>query len=505
MGVVVALLVILLSLLIYIALRIRRHFNYWQDLGIPCETPSWLMGSVAGMSTKKSFEQIIREYYEKHKGKGPLAGFYWFSKLAVFVMDPDVIKSILIKDFAKFTDRGLYSNEVDDPLSGSLFNLDGAKWRNMRNKLSPTFTSGKMKIMFPLVTKLGNDLIEVFHKTMASGQVLEVRDLVARFTTDVIGTCAFGIDIGSLHDPSVEFRQMSRRAFVEERYGILGTMLRFSFPNICRRLHIKETPADIEEFFLGIVRNTVDYREKNNVKRNDFMDMLIDLKNNKLMKSDTGEEMTNLTFGQIAAQAFVFLLAGFETSSTTMSFALYELAKNQEVQEKAREEIVKVLDKHSGLFTYECMREMVYLEQIIEETLRLYTIVSALLRKTLEDYVVPDHPEYVIKKGMIVIIPAGPIHRDERYFPQPNVFNPDNFSPEKVAARDSILNLSFGEGPRNCIGMRFGKMQTLVGLAVLLKNFKFSTCERTPIPMKYDKKSFLVSSESGIYLKVEKL
>lgn len=123
----------------------------------------------------------------------------------------------------------------------------------------------------------------------------------------------------------------------------------------------------------------------------------------------------------------------------------------------------------------------------------------------MEDYTVPGHPAYIIKKGMPVLIPASAIHRDERYFPEPNVFNPDHFTPEKVAARDSVLNLSFGDGPRNCIGMRFGKMQTMVGLAMLLKNFKFSVCDQTTFPMKLDKKYFLVSAESGIYLKVEKL
>lgn len=117
----------------------------------------------------------------------------------------------------------------------------------------------------------------------------------------------------------------------------------------------------------------------------------------------------------------------------------------------------------------------------------------------------PGHPKYIIKKGMTIFIPAGAIHRDECYFPDPEVFNPDNFSPDKVATRDSVLNLSFGDGPRNCIGMRFGKMQTLVGLALLLKNFQFSVCSQTSIPLKYDKKNFLVSAEGGIYLKVEKL
>lgn len=131
--------------------------------------------------------------------------------------------------------------------------------------------------------------------------------------------------------------------------------------------------------------------------------------------------------------------------------------------------------------------------------------MPVLNRKALEDYVVPDNPKYIIKEGMQVIIPAGAIHRDERYYPHPEAFNPDNFSVEKINERDPILFLPFGEGPRNCIGLRFGKMQTVIGLALLLINFKFSICKETQIPLTYCKKSFLVSSDKGIYLKVEKI
>lgn len=353
-------------LLLYIGLKLRQRFNYWHNLGIACDPPNWFLGSFSGLMTTRSFDVILKGYYNKYRNSGPFAGLYWFTKPSVFVLDPELIKHVLIKDFSKFSDRGMYSNEEDDPLSGQLFNLDGAKWRHMRNKLSPTFTSGKMKTMFPLVIKIGEEFIKVFQQTVASNEVVDVRDLVSRFTTDVIGTCAFGMEIDSLHKPQVEFRKMSRKAFVEQRYGILGFIFRFNFPHLCYRLHIKETTAEVEKFFMGIVGETVEYREKNHVRRNDFMDMLIDLKNNKLMKSETGDELTNLTFGQIAAQAFVFLLAGFETSSTTMGFALYELAQHQDIQKKARDEINMVLENHNNQFSYECMKEMVYLEQVME-------------------------------------------------------------------------------------------------------------------------------------------
>uniref|UniRef100_A0A1I8NN27 Cytochrome P450 n=1 Tax=Stomoxys calcitrans TaxID=35570 RepID=A0A1I8NN27_STOCA len=492
----------LLALLGYGLNLLRKNLSYWRELNVACDRPHWMVGNLQGAVTDRAFSDIWQSYYDKYKDTGPFAGFYWFTKPGVFVLDPNLIKNILIKDFTKFHDRGMYCNEEDDPFTGALFNLEGPKWRNMRNKVSPTFTSSRMKIMYPLVMKEGQELIEVMASTIAENPIMEMRDIISRFTTDVIGSCAFGIETNSLRKPDAKFRNMCRRGLVEQR---LGVALRFSFPKLAKFLHMKQTLPDVEEYFMDVVKKTVDLREQTQVRRNDFIDMLIDLKNNKLMKSETGEEMTNLTFGQLAAQVFQFLLAGFETSSTTMAFALYELAQNQDVQQRAREEIISVLERHNQEFSYECMKDMVYVDQIMQETLRLYSSLSVLNRSALEDYVVPGNPKYVIKKGMPVLIPAAAIHRDERYYPQPNVFNPDNFSPEMVKERDSILYLPFGEGPRNCVGMRFGKMQVIIGLALMLKNFKFSVCDKTTIPMVYDKRSFLTCPAEGIYLRVEKV
>lgn len=135
----------------------------------------------------------------------------------------------------------------------------------------------------------------------------------------------------------------------------------------------------------------------------------------------------------------------------------------------------------------------------------MYTVLPVLNRKSLEDYPVPGHPKYVIKKNMKILIPVGAMHRDPDLYPNPDVFNPDNFASEKVAKRDCIEFLAFGEGPRNCIGMRFGQMQVRVGLAYLLKNFRFTVCDKTPIPMRYNLASFLISSKSGIYLGVDQV
>lgn len=351
---------------------LHQRMNYWQRLGIACKKPNYLLGNLQGVNTKRSFCEVWQDYYDTFRGTAPFVGFYWFSKPSVFILEPDLIKKILIKDFSKFTDRGFFHNEKDDPLSGQLFLLDGQKWRNMRNKLSPAFTSGKIKYMFNTVLKIGQKFVQVLQQAIANEKnddrdqgVVEIKELLARFTTDVIGSCAFGLDCNSLKDPENEFRVMGRKSFTQQRHNMLVIAFLFNSPELARKLHMKQTDDDIEEFYLRIVRETVKYREENNIRRNDFMDMLIDLKNNKLLKSEDGEEMISITLEEMTAQAFVFFAAGFETSSTTMGFALYELAQHPDIQNKARIEVNAFLARNNGQLNYEIMHELVYLNQII--------------------------------------------------------------------------------------------------------------------------------------------
>jgi len=214
-------------------------------------------------------------------------GFYLFQKPAAFIIDLELAKQILIKNFSNFSDKGIYYNEKDDPMSAHLFNLDGPQWRLLRSKLSPTFTSGKMKFMYPTVVSVAEEFMAVMHEKVAENSVLDVRDLVARFTVDVIGTCAFGIQCNSLRDERAEFLHFGRRALLDARHGKLLTGFMRSYPNLGRRLELQRNAAHIQNFYHRIVKETVSLREKENIKRNDFMDMLIALKNQKEMTLKT--------------------------------------------------------------------------------------------------------------------------------------------------------------------------------------------------------------------------
>lgn len=134
----------------------------------------------------------------------------------------------------------------------------------------------------------------------------------------------------------------------------------------------------------------------------------------------------------------------------------------------------------------------------------MYSIAPVLLRKACDDYVIPN-TSVLIEKGTKVIIPVDAIQHDPEIYPDPFVFDPNRFSAKENKKRPSLTWLAFGDGPRNCIGLKFAKMQITIGLALLLKNFKFTISKKTQTPLEFNIKNFMLSSKDGIFLKVEKI
>lgn len=140
----------------------------------------------------------------------------------------------------------------------------------------------------------------------------------------------------------------------------------------------------------------------------------------------------------------------------------------------------------------------------ISESLRKYPPASNLARVTKHDYCVPGS-KHVIERGCRVWIPVYGIHHDPEYYPDPDRFDPDRFTADKVAKRESVLWLPFGDGPRNCIGLRFGMMQTRVGLIALLNDFEFEPCDRTNIPLSFLNHAPILTPKGGMWLKAKKV
>lgn len=348
---------------------IRQRYTYWERMNVPFIRPSFPYGNIKeGNSVHIS--TLLQKYYNELKGSGQFGGLYFYLNPTVLATDLDFVKNVLIKDFNHFVSRGgVFSNPKDDPLSGNLFLVDGDKWKRLRLKLTPTFTSGKMKLMVPMIFKVAEEF-ETLMDSLVSGMQsdLEMKDILARFTTDVIGTCAFGIDCDSLRNENSEFRKYGRSVFDNPRNSFLKLLFINNFTKLAKKLKMKHIADDVSAFFIGSLKETMRYRDENNIQRNDFLHMMMQL--HKHGQVDGEESLHSykdkLSFDEMAAQCFVFFTAGFETSSTTMMFCLFELSVNMEMQTMAREEVFAVLKKYNGKFTYEAMMEMHYLDRCIQ-------------------------------------------------------------------------------------------------------------------------------------------
>ena len=223
-------------------------------------------------------------------------------------------------------------------------------------------------------------------KIAERGKYIECRDLAAKFTTDVIGSCAFGIDMNSISDKDSEFRIIGRKLFTPTFKTIVRDVCRQFLPGLYDVIGHKLQIEEVNEFLTNLIKDTINYRKENKIVRPDFVNTLIELKDHpeKLETISMSFKInfffsqknykchfnvffffTELTDSMIASQAFVFFVAGFETSSSTISHALYELAQNQEIQDKLREEIREVYEKH-GELTYDVIKNMKYLDKVLK-------------------------------------------------------------------------------------------------------------------------------------------
>lgn len=349
-------------------LYIKYSFSYWQRKGVPSTKPRFPFGSLTKTFTQKlSFADDVQNIY--HNTTAPFVGIYSFLQPILLIRDPELIRRILIKDFAHFSHFGWQLNENVDPMSKNILMQKGEKWRNTRTKLSPAFSSGKLKEMFETIVECGDSLEKYVSEFVENGKNIEITDVLSCFTTNVIASVGFGIDIDTImkkSGPDGEFRKNGCRFFETTFKNTFRKAITFSAPKLARFLGLRFVDKDVGDFMIDVVRQNVDYREKNNIVRKDFFQLLMQLRNSGAVQQDgkwaSGKSGELMPFDEMAAHAFLFFVGGYESSSTAMSFCMYELAKNQKIQQKLYDEIVAVLEKHNECLSYESVGEMKYLE-----------------------------------------------------------------------------------------------------------------------------------------------
>jgi cytochrome P450 family 6 len=191
-----------------------------------------------------------------------------------------------------------------------------------------------------------------------------------------------------------------------------------NLPAISRKLGLRFYIKECTDFFLKTFIQTINYRQKNNIVRNDFVSLLLGLKD-------------SFSPTELAAEAFLIHIAGYETTSTLISFTLFELAVNPDIQEKLREEILCGVEENGGKLTYNLLFGFKYLDMVINESLRKYPPIPNFIRKCTMDYKIPG-TELLIPKDTVIDTSAYSFHHDPEYFPDPEKFDPERFNEENV-------------------------------------------------------------------------
>uniref|UniRef100_A0A1B6FE27 Cytochrome P450 n=1 Tax=Cuerna arida TaxID=1464854 RepID=A0A1B6FE27_9HEMI len=470
----------------------RIAYLYFKKRGMPFDTPTFPFGSLTSCFTlKSSFSSVLADMYAKNKDY-KLVGFFTFWKKDILINDPDIIRQVLVKDHEVFQDRGLYYNKQKDPLSAHLFALAGEEWKNLRNKLTPTFSSGKIKGMFPILVNCTDEMINTVRKLNLESSSVDCQNLFYCFGLSLISNTAFGLESDAMTNKDSTFVKMAKKLLAPTIDRMITMILTLN-GEIAKKFNTRVVPTDVSKFFMGLVKDTIKFREENDVNRNDYLQLLIELKN------DATAQDSNLIFSdnELAAESFVFILAGSDTTSSAVSFCLYELAMNPKVQERLQMEVDSIQE-----ITYESINSLEYLSMVVDESLRKHPPLGFLNRLCSRDYQVPD-TDTIIEKGTQVFISVQGIHNDPELFPDPERFIPERFSKKNKGNIKQYSYMPFGEGPRFCIGMRFAKMSVKAALAVLLRHYQVLPTPSTPTKIELDPKSVTTHVSGGMWLSLK--
>ncbi|CAL8086099.1 unnamed protein product [Orchesella dallaii] len=374
--------VIVIGYLLYKLLLPSDTKNFWAQYGIRQIDGSPAASEKELLSGKKDVTARDGYAYEQLSDNEKFCGMIESPYKMIFIKDLELAKRIFIRDFGYFTNRRqFFVIPNKDSIVNKLLNvLKGQEWKNVRSTISPAFTTGKIRRYMESFNSIGKDWIEVLKEkandsSTKKSVIIKVLPTVSQFTTDVIATGVFGFNAGTVRNPNSTFATMVTRLATMNQWKIALSM---RFPSLFKLLGIEIIDMEAFTFFQNIVAQGLKARMSGDTtKRNDFLQMMVELKKGEL-KSDGKEELSSfekdaemkaekssfvLTDDIINAQSVTFFFAGFSTTSNFLAFVFYCLAAHQDVQDKLREEVRKIVQK-DGTFEYDAIGKLVYMDMV---------------------------------------------------------------------------------------------------------------------------------------------
>ncbi|CAF2209277.1 unnamed protein product [Rotaria magnacalcarata] len=523
------LLITLLIIIIAYLRHIREKYSLFNRLNIPGPPPTLFFGNFFDLVKTKRLSISIKQWTEKY---GRIFGYFEGHTPILVVSNPDVLQDVFVKSFSNFHSRRTFPLENRFSKTVNMFGAFGLRWKRQRTVINPTFSSAKMKNMMPLFYRSIDTFMSKMVEEHKMKQPFDIYAYFKRFTMDTIWSCCFGIETdmqNNVHNPYLFHAQ---KVFSEEnsvKILILLSLFITELNDIWYGLHLVEnyirqwirqmfsfTQKYIdEEPSKWIVRQAyelIDKREnfgQNN--RTDLMQLMLEsaskddaIEDSKSFCNKTDETIMEqpivrkLTIPEIASNVLLFMVAGYETTSTALAYAAYVLATHPKEQRQLQEHIDNYFDSETGNIrpSYDTVSKMDYLDMFIREILRMYPIAPIVInRQSTEDFRI-EHIG-IIPAGTSITVDIYSLHFDPALW---GPVDPHRFYPERFATkRHPMAWIPFGIGPRNCVGMRFALTELKMLLICLLKKYSVIDCgDQTHKPFENLKEYIVIAPDQVI-------
>ncbi|CAH0380969.1 unnamed protein product [Bemisia tabaci] len=500
-------------------IHLRDSINYWAKRGIPhIPAHRCLVLLLAEKFGWKHDMEMYCDMYNALEGHS-YGGAFEVLKPTIILRDPAMVNAWLVKGFSSFRDHhsGSAPDEEGENLTGELFALTGDRWRQVRSKLTPLFSPAKLKLMYETLKECTEELKDHLRQTVDDEADVEIKDVVSRHAMDVIGACALGVKCNAVKDPEncVIMKVANRVLDVGWRSSVYF-FLNLVHPRLPHLLGFSLRSPEVVAFMTSLTKDVMRMKKESEQPSQHFLRMLMDsceLQEEDIHGSKTislqqelgaeQKESFKITEDYVAGVFASFLSAGLEPISIIVTCCFYELAHHPEIQDRIFNEIQTIKEGSGSDITFEDLKKLQYLEQVVKETLRKYPTAGFIHRECTEPFHIPDS-SIVVEKGVRLFISTCGLHRDPKYFPEPDKFDPDRFSKENIHKIVPGSYLPFGEGPRVCVGKQLALMNIKHMVMNLVSDYTLQTCEKTQNCLRTDPQKFFLGPKGEVWLRLKK-
>ncbi|MFF9817319.1 cytochrome P450 [Streptomyces sp. NPDC014006] len=401
----------------------------------------------------------IQQVMDLMREHGPVLVRRLHGRDTLFVADLDLVTDLAderrfakhvgpaLQNVREFTADGLFTAYNDEP-----------NWAKAHDILMPAFALGSMRTYHPVMLKVARRLLAAWDRAARDGRPVDVADDMTRMTLDTIGLAGFGYDFGS-------FERERPHPFVET----MVRCLHWSMTRLARTPGEDHSGADaaFQDDAAHLARVVDDViASRTGTGFQDATDLL-----GLMLTAEHPADGTTLDHANIRNQVITFLIAGHETTSGAMSFALYHLAKDPTALNLVRREVDALWgDTADPEPTYEDVGRLPFTRQVLSEALRLWPTAAAFSRHALEDTLLGGRVP--LRAGQAVTVLTPMLHRQPVWGDNPDLFDPSRFTPEAEAARPVHAYKPFGTGERACIGRQFALHEATMLLAMLVHRYR---------------------------------